>query len=601
MLTRSVQDALRTPVRLRLLGEFSCESDSSISFAARSAAEALAYLAIHRNRWVPREELADALWPATDLKVGRTNLRKATQRVRESLQPHEVLLKYAENLTIDRQIISTDLDDAEQLHRQYAFAPHLPESVEKLYEEWKLLDQPLLDGWDNDWVIEERKNFAIRSHELGIRLVEALESVGMNDQCLEVLNLLLHRSPLDYELLQKALRLQSRSGTGRNASQLIEQLLADIPANTEIPKPVRRLINRVQQGQLDQVPPPELFETRNELALLARMVEANLKSNSKEAIAMLAKESSNIENWSHAKTLLPILTVALEHSGVQTDDEIVIATNATFLATYASDFQVGQWAAQQALNVLPEHDQRYVRVQSVLGFLHFETKNYDEARRLLDRAVELCRKHEITVELPRVLNRLAVLDYHLGNFDVAAKLFDEAIELESSREDPGREARLASFYGNYCTMDVLRGRWESARKYGELSMRYAERSAKLYQIFVSSAYGLALIKTGEKQGMQYVIDGIVQTARERMRRFNMISVDFGVAAMTHNRQFDTAAQIASLNRVLREASGYPRGPAENGFVKASFEDGGKIMVPKMDPMSLVALSRWIVEELEGLK
>ncbi|MBI1332301.1 MAG: tetratricopeptide repeat protein [Armatimonadetes bacterium] len=583
------------------MGEFSCASESPVSFAARSAAEVVAYLAIHRNRWVPREELAETIWPGTDQKVARTNLRKATQRVRESLSPHDVLLKYSENLAINRQLVESDLDRAEALHRQYAFAPHLTESVEKLWAEWQILDHTLLDGWDNDWVVEERKNFAIRSHELGLRLADALESVGKIEECLGVLNTLIVRSPLDYELLQKTIRLQSRTGSGYNASKLVEQLLSDLPPQTEIPKPVRRLIQRVQQGQIEQVPAPELFETKNELALLARMVESNIRSNSPEAMALLAKESSNIDNWAHAKTLLSILTVALEHSEVKSDDEILIATNACFLATYASDFHVGQWAAKRVLDVLPESDERYIRVLSVLGFLHFETKNYDEARRLLNEAVDLCRKYKVDAELPRVLNRLAVLDYHLGNFEVAHAMFLEAIDLETKNNEPNRDSRLASFHGNLCTMEVLRCRWESARHHGELAFRYAEHSAKVYQIYVSAGYGLALLKTGDRRGIDFIIDGIVQTTRERMRRFNMISVDFGVAALADQKAFEPAAQIAYLNRLIREASGYPRGPAEMGFIKASFEPAGKISVPKMQPMSLVALSRWAVEELEALK
>lgn len=601
MVSTSVTGKQGTTIQLNLMGEFSCHCDTVISFPARSAAEVIAYLTIHRNRWVSRDELAENIWPGTDLKVARTNLRKATQRVRDSLSPHDVLLKYADNLAINRQLVSSDLDMAENLHRQYAFAPHLPESVDKLYEEWKILDGELMVGWDNDWVVEERKNFSIRAHELGLRLADALESIGRLEQCLSVLNLLVHRAPLDYDLLQKAIRLQSRSGSGHTASQLVEQILAELPPQSEIPKPVRRLIQRVQQGQIEQVPAPEIFETKNELALLARMVESNLRSNSPEAIALLAKESSNIDNWPHARTLLSILTVALEQSEVTSDDQIQVAINACFLATYASDFHVGQWAAQKVLDVLPESDPRYIRVLSVLGFLHFETKNYEESRRLQMQAVELCRAHNIDLELPGVLNRLAVLDYHLGNFDVAHDMFLEAIALEYKGNSATRTSRLASFHGNLCTMEVLRGQWENARHHGGLSMKYAENHARLYQIYVSAGYGLALYKCGDRSGIDFVIDGIVKTTRERMRRFNMISIDFGVAILADKHNFETAAQIASLNRMIRDASGYPRGPAEMGFVKACFEPAGKLSVPKMQPMSLVALSRWIVEELEALK
>ena len=588
-------------VHLTLMGEFACKAKEPISFAAKSAAELVAYLSINKNRWVPRYEIADAIWPYTDIKVARTNLRKAAQRVRESFGGVDVLLKHADNLAINRQVLASDLDDAESYHRQYAFAPHLPESVEKLLEEWKILDRVLLDGWDNEWVVEERKNFEVRGHELGLRVVDALESNGKFDECLEVMNLLIQRSPLDYDLLQKAIRLQTRTTNGHVAAQMIDRMLADLPPKAEIPKPVLRLIQRVQQGHIEQVPAPELFETKNELAMLARMVESNLKANSPEAMALLAKESSNVDNWSHAKTLLSILTVALENSAVTTDDQIQVAINACFLATYASDFQVGEWAAQRVLDVLEESDDRYIRATSVLGFLHFETKNYDQSRMLHDRALDLCRKHGAERELPRVLNRKAVLEYHLGNFDVAQPLFLEAIELETRFDDPSSDSRLASYHGNVCTMEALRFRWESAKKHGELSFRFAEKSAKIYQIYVSAGLGLAQFKLGEPKGISLVIDGIIQTTRERMRRFNMMSIDFGVAILTDKGAIEPAAQIASLNRLIRDASGYPRGPAEVQFIRSSFDLQPGHSVPKVQPMSLVSLSRWVVEELEAAK
>lgn len=601
MITSPVFGTKNPLVSICLMGEFSCIVGQPVGFAARSAAELVAYLAINKNRWVPRDEIAEALWPYTEPKIARTNLRKAAQRVRESFGSVNVLVKSGNNLAIDQQLVQTDLEQAEALHRQYSFAPHLPESIESLKAEWKILDQPLLDNWDNDWVIEERKNFELRAHELGLRLIESLEGNGKYDECLEIMNTLVQRSPLDYDLINRVVRLQAKSSNGHLATKLLEQMLTDLPPQSEIPKPVRRLIQRIQQGQVEQIPAPTLFETKNELALLARMVESNLKSNNPEAMALLAKESSNVDNWSHAKTLLSILTVALENSPTETDDQIQVAINACFLATYASDFQTGEWAARRVLDVLPENDERYIRTMSVLAFLHFETKNYEESRRLHDEALALCTKHGADQELPRVLNRKAVLDYHLGNFDVAGAMFMEAIQLETLLNEPGSIARLASFHGNLCTMEVLRSNWEAAKVHGRLTCKFSENSAKIYEIYVSAGLGLAHFKLGEPNAINLVIDGIVQTTRERLRRFNMMAIDFGLAILVDRGAVQQAGQIAALNRIVREASGYPRGPAERNFVKTCFALHSDLSVPNIQPMSLVALSRWLVEELESVQ
>ncbi len=589
------------PFLVHVMGQFSCAGQTELSFAARSAATLIAYLVIHRNRWVTRQELVDQFWPGTEPSIGRANLRKAVQRARASFATPDVVLSDSDKISINRELVLSDLDRTDSLHRHYAFAPHLPESINYLLDEWKVLDRPLLENWDDDWVVDERRNFESRSHELGLRLAEALEANGRYDECFEVMQQILHKAPLDFELLQRALRLQSKSSGGHAMTLMLEQLLADLPPQLEIPKPVRRLIQRIRQGQTEQVPVPELFETKNELAMLARMVEANIRSNGTEAMALLAKESSNVDNWSHAKTLLSILAVALENIEINTDDQIQIAINAAFLASYASDFQIGEWAAKKVLNVLLESDERYIRTLSVLAFLHFETKNYDHSRELHNRAIELCHQYKISGELARVLNRKAVLEYHLGNFDLGRGLFLEAIERESITNDASSDSRLASFHGNLCSMEALRGHWESARHHGEQAFQFAERSAKIYQIYVSAAYGLALCKLGVPGGIELIIDGIVQTTRERMRRFNMMSIDFGVALLADKGEFVTAAQIAALNRILREASGYPRGPAEIGFIRSCFDGHSEKTTPSAQPISLVALSRWIVEELEAFK
>jgi DNA-binding SARP family transcriptional activator len=586
------------PVQLKLMGEFSCATDKSITFSARSAAEVVAYLAIHKSRWVPREEIAEAIWPFTDPKVARTNLRKALQRVRESFGIDDLILKHGENIALNSHQISSDLDEARVLHRQYVFAPHLSESIDLLLEEWRILAQSLLEGWDAEWINEQRTNFEMRAHELGLRVIDALEANGRFEECLAVLEQMLKRSPLEYELLQKAMRIQSRTVGNQSTGKMLEQLLINLPPMSQIPKPVRRLIQQVRQSQLEQVPAPEQFETKNELAMLARMIESNLKANNPEAMALLARESSNVDNWSHAKTLLSILIVALENSDLKNDDQITVAINACFLATYASDFQVGEWAAQMVLNVLEESDPRYIRTTSVLGFLHFETKNYDHSRELHDRALSLCRKYSIDQELSRVLNRKAVLEYHLGNFDVAHPLFVEAINLETKLNDPMSESRLASVHGNLCTMEVLRFRWDAARNHGESAFKFAESSAKVYKTYTSAALGLSRYKLGDPKGIALIIDGITQTARERLLRFNMMSIDFGVAVLIDKGANEQAAQIASVNRLIRQASGYPRGPAEVGFMKSCFDHHPKGAVPSVQPMSLVALSRWMVEELE---
>ena len=75
--SRAAYDKL-PPLCVALLGRFQIivkgvSVDLSVTVRTQSA---VAYLAIHRDRWVSRHELAQILWPETDEDQARANLRK---------------------------------------------------------------------------------------------------------------------------------------------------------------------------------------------------------------------------------------------------------------------------------------------------------------------------------------------------------------------------------------------------------------------------------------------------------------------------------------------------------------------------------------------
>ena len=59
----------------------------------------------------------------------------------------------------------------------------------------------------------------------------------------------------------------------------------------DLPTSIKKIVRAIKNGVYEPAPRAGVFRSRNELVLLARMFEANLQSNSQEALRLLATES----------------------------------------------------------------------------------------------------------------------------------------------------------------------------------------------------------------------------------------------------------------------------------------------------------------------
>src|ERR1700722_7282302 len=77
------------PWRITFFGGLSLtQGGRSITrFRTHKTAALLAYIAYHRNRLHPREELIDLFWPDVALNAGRVSLRTALTSLRAQLEP----------------------------------------------------------------------------------------------------------------------------------------------------------------------------------------------------------------------------------------------------------------------------------------------------------------------------------------------------------------------------------------------------------------------------------------------------------------------------------------------------------------------------------
>ena len=103
-------------LRIQLLGQFTVTSEADgfvVSVNHARLQELLAYLLLHRNAPVSRQQLAFIFWPDSTEEQARTNLRNLWHRLRRTLPDADRLLATDELTVYWRSDASCWLDVAE--------------------------------------------------------------------------------------------------------------------------------------------------------------------------------------------------------------------------------------------------------------------------------------------------------------------------------------------------------------------------------------------------------------------------------------------------------------------------------------------------------
>jgi DNA-binding SARP family transcriptional activator len=131
-------------MRIHLFGRFRVldRSGAEIEFPTHSSAALLAMLALQVGQRSARQALSQKLWPDKDPQSAAGNFRLSLWRARKALgDAEDAIQTYRDKVWLDPEAVWIDLD----VYRANGHAG--------------LLTGTLLDGWDDEWALEERARF----------------------------------------------------------------------------------------------------------------------------------------------------------------------------------------------------------------------------------------------------------------------------------------------------------------------------------------------------------------------------------------------------------------------------------------------------------
>ncbi|MFN2231988.1 MAG: ABC transporter substrate-binding protein [Anaerolineae bacterium] len=170
----------------------------------------LAYLALHRDRPQPRERLAGLFWGDRPEHKARRSLTTALWHLRRCLPNEGLLLSDAQTVQFDPQAdLWLDVDAFESLSS--SSDPSRLQAAVALYR------GELMDGFYDDWVLNERYRLDTLFAEALARLMCGLEAQGEHAEALSCALRLLAHDPLREDAHRLAMRAYCHLGR-RNAA-----------------------------------------------------------------------------------------------------------------------------------------------------------------------------------------------------------------------------------------------------------------------------------------------------------------------------------------------------------------------------------------------
>ncbi|BDI32001.1 hypothetical protein CCAX7_40520 [Capsulimonas corticalis] len=232
-------------------------------FPTQKVGALLAMLAFYPRQRHTREELIDMLWPDADLTAARNRLSQALVWLRPQLEPEgvergSVLIADRVNISLTPSTFTTDTADFEALVKDGQRENGAEARIDILSRAVGLYQGPLLSGYYQDWILDERQRL-LDAFLLTLRsLVSLHERAGDSELALTYARKALAADPLQEEAHADVIRLLAESGQSAAALRQFQELKRVLDKElAEEPSPATlALVDRIKQNASTPVAAP---------------------------------------------------------------------------------------------------------------------------------------------------------------------------------------------------------------------------------------------------------------------------------------------------------------------------------------------------------
>jgi predicted ATPase/DNA-binding SARP family transcriptional activator len=241
---------MQPPCRFELFGRLRVrQGDLGIDrFQTQKTGALLAYLALHRPRPVPREVVAELLWPEGSPTALRNRLNQAVSSLRRQLHPPDraaqaVLVTDHHTLALAAHGVETDVEEFRDALARAERAKGA-ERAGYLRRAVELYQGELLSGYFDEWILPERLAYADRYGDALDDLVRYHSRIGEPETAIEYAQRRVAIDPTDprgnVELMDLYLRADRPASAVRHFDELVNRL-------EEVPPEARALLARAER------------------------------------------------------------------------------------------------------------------------------------------------------------------------------------------------------------------------------------------------------------------------------------------------------------------------------------------------------------------
>ena len=155
----------------------------------------------------------------------------------------------------------------------------------------------------------------------------------------------------------------------------------------------------------------------------------------------------------------------------------------------AGEYEEALEVFEQAQNLAAGEGDREGEVEALgsMGVVNVELENWDEARRFLDRALEICEETEDQINKGKVLGNLGMMYARQGDKESAAEAYEQAITIFRDLGETGFEKDIARQLSKVQLkkggfLDAL-GSYREGLEDGEEASGAQKMARKLFRLF----------------------------------------------------------------------------------------------------------------------